>query len=74
MQAALADAERRQLAAKIDELARAAEAVLLGGVATHFPNTTLEWDAPNLKFKNCPDAARYLRRTYRKGWEVRGLS
>jgi predicted dehydrogenase len=50
------------------------EAVLLGGVATHFPKTTLEWDAAKLTFRNTPDANRLVRRTYRKGWEVRGLS
>ena len=50
------------------------ESVLLGGVATFFPNETLEWDANNLSFKNKPDAARLIRRTHRKGWEVTGLS
>ncbi|MCI0680766.1 MAG: Gfo/Idh/MocA family oxidoreductase [Gemmataceae bacterium] len=50
------------------------EAVLLGGVATHFPKTTLEWDSAKLVFRNTPDANRLIRRTYRKGWEVRGLS
>jgi predicted dehydrogenase len=50
------------------------ESVLLGGVATHFPGQTLEWDAPQLKFKNVPDANRLIRRTYRQGWEVAGLS
>lgn len=49
------------------------ETVLLGGVATHFPQTTLEWDSGALKFKNNNDANRYVRRTYRKGWEVKGL-
>lgn len=49
------------------------EAVLLGSVATRFPNTTLEWDAPALKFTNLPEANQYVRRTYRKGWEVQGL-
>jgi len=50
------------------------EAVLLGSVATHFPKTTLAWDAAKLKFKNLADANRLLRRRYRKGWEVKGLS
>jgi predicted dehydrogenase len=50
------------------------EAVLLGGVATHFPKTTLEWDSAKLTFRNTPDANRLVRRTYRKGWEVNGLS
>jgi predicted dehydrogenase len=50
------------------------EAVLLGGVATHFPKTTLEWDSAKLSFRKSPDADRLIRRSYRKGWEVNGLS
>jgi predicted dehydrogenase len=50
------------------------ESVLLGGVATFFPNQQLEWDATAMKFKNKPDADYLIRRTYRKGWEVPGLS
>jgi len=50
------------------------EAVLLGGVATHLPNTTLQWDAAGLQFKNVAQANQLVRRTYRKGWEVKGLS
>jgi len=49
------------------------ESVLLGGVSTHFPGQQLEWDAAGLKFKNCPDAERLIRKSYRKGWEVPGL-
>lgn len=50
------------------------ESVLLGGVATHFPNERLEWDAAALKIKNKPDAAHLIRRPYRNGWDVPGLS
>jgi predicted dehydrogenase len=50
------------------------ESVLLGGIATHFKNQTLEWDAARLTFKNVHDANRFIRRTYRSGWEVPGLS
>ena len=49
------------------------EAVLLGGVATRFPKTTLEWDAAKVKFSNVAEANAFVRRTYRKGWEVKGL-
>jgi len=45
-----------------------------GGLATRFPNTTLKWDAAGLKFTNQAEANQYLRRPYRKGWEVKGLS
>jgi hypothetical protein len=48
------------------------ETVLLGGVATRFPHTTLEWDASALKF-NVAEATHLLRRSYRKGWEVAEL-
>jgi len=50
-----------------------AEAILLGTVAIRMPGTVLQWDAPNLKFPNSPDAERLLRRTYREGWKVEGL-
>ncbi len=50
------------------------EAVLLGGVATHFPQTTLEWNARKLKFTNVKEANHLVRRTYRKGWSVKKLS
>jgi len=49
------------------------EAVLLGSVATRFPQTTLEWKASALKFTNVKEANQFVRRTYRKGWEVKGL-
>jgi len=49
------------------------ETVLLGGVATRFPHTTLEWNAADLKF-TLAEANSFLRRKYRKGWEVAGLS
>ncbi len=50
------------------------EAILLGTVAIRVPNTLLAWDAENLSFPDHPDANRYLKRAYRKGWEVRGFS
>lgn len=50
------------------------EAVLLGSVASRFPKTTLEWNAKKLKFTNVKEANQYVRRKYRKGWEVKGLS
>jgi len=61
-----------QTSAHFDYAGPLTETVLLGGVATRFPQTTLQWDAPNLKF-NLSEADALLRRTYRKGWEVAGL-
>jgi predicted dehydrogenase len=49
------------------------ETVLLGPLATHFTNTTLEWDSKRLRFDD-REATDLVRRTYRKGWEVKGLS
>jgi len=46
-----------------------AESVLLGAVA-HRTGKKLEWDAENMKATNAPEADQYLRREYRKGWEV----
>lgn len=49
------------------------EAVLLGGIASRFPKTTLKWDSAALKF-NESDANRFIRRNYRNGWAIKGLS
>ena len=34
----------------------------------------IEWNAPKMKFQNSPEASRYIRRRYRAGWEVKGLT
>ena len=49
------------------------EAIILGTVAIRVPGQLLEWDTANMKFPNHPEAEKYLRRTYRKGWEVKGI-
>ncbi len=46
------------------------ESVLLGSVATRFPQQTLAWDAAGLKFTNVAEANAFVRRTYRVGWET----
>jgi hypothetical protein len=46
------------------------ETILLGTIAIRCPGRKLEWDAAAMKFPNCPEAERYLKRTYRAGWEV----
>ena len=45
------------------------ETVLLGTVAFR-AGEKLEWDAKNLKVTNCPEANRFTRRSYRKGWTI----
>ena len=49
------------------------EAVLLGPVATRFPQTKLEWNSAAVRFSNSTEAGMYLRRSYRAGWSVKGL-
>jgi predicted dehydrogenase len=49
------------------------ETVLLGCLGTRFPLKTLEWDAAKLLVTNEPAANQFVRRLYRKGWEVEGL-
>ncbi len=49
------------------------EAVLLGSVASRFPKQELKWNAKALKFTNVAEANQFVRRAYRKGFEVEGL-
>jgi predicted dehydrogenase len=50
------------------------ESVLLGPVATRFPHVTLEWNAARLRFRNSPEASKFVRTRYRAGWKIKGLS
>ncbi|HXG63257.1 MAG TPA: Gfo/Idh/MocA family oxidoreductase [Planctomycetota bacterium] len=45
------------------------ETVLIGIVAFR-TGKALDWDGEAMKAKNCPEAEPYIRREYRKGWEV----
>lgn len=45
------------------------EIILLGCVALQV-GRRLEWDGPNMRAKNAPEADQYIKRTYRKGWEI----
>ena len=45
------------------------ETVLLGNVA-YRTGQSLDWDAAALKATNCPAADKYIRKEYRRGWEV----
>ncbi len=49
------------------------ESVLLGCLATRFPGVSLEWDPVALRVTNVGAANAFVRRHYRKGWEVDGL-
>lgn len=65
--------KRKNGDANFDYAGPMTEAVLLGSVASRFPNQTLEWDAAAQKFPKTPAADSFVRRVYRKGWEVAGL-
>ena len=49
------------------------EAVLLGNVVIR-AGQKIEWDSKNLKVTNSTDANRLIRKQYRKGWELEGLT
>ena len=49
------------------------EAVLLGCLASLFPNQLLEFDTKSLTFPNSEAATAEVKRQYRKGWEVAGF-
>jgi len=46
-----------------------AESVLLGVVA-HRAGQKLQWDPVNLKAVGCPEADRFIHKSYREGWKV----
>jgi len=45
------------------------EIILLGCVALRV-GQKLEWDGPKMRAKNAPEAAQFVKREYRKGWEL----
>lgn len=45
------------------------ETCLLGNIAKRM-DARIEWDAPNLKVPNLPEANRHVRTEYRKGWTL----
>jgi hypothetical protein len=49
--------------------AKLTEVVLLGNVAFRTGHK-INYDARNMRAKNCAEAERYLRREYRKGWSL----
>jgi predicted dehydrogenase len=49
------------------------EAILLGCLATHFPEEKLEWEAEKLAFRGHEAATQLVTRAYREGQEIPGL-
>jgi predicted dehydrogenase len=52
-----------------DKAAYLTEIILLGCVALR-AGKKLEWEGPNMKAKNAPEAAQFVKREYRKGWTL----
>jgi len=52
-----------------DVAAYLTEIMLLGCVAMR-TGKKLEWDGPEMRAKNAPEAAQFVRREYRKGWTL----
>ena len=47
-----------------------AEWLALAAIALHVPGK-LEWDAKNLRFTNSPEASKFVKPVFRKGWELK---
>ena len=45
------------------------ETMLVGNLALR-TGKKIEWDAEKLEARNCPEAARFIRRPYREGWTI----
>jgi hypothetical protein len=55
--------------ANFDYAAPLTEIVLLGNVALRL-GKPIQWDSKNLTATNAPEASQFIRRQYRKGWDV----
>jgi predicted dehydrogenase len=64
---------KAKTSAPFDYAGALTESVLLGPLATRFPKMTLEWNSGKARFKNSPEASRFVKREYREGWKVKGL-
>lgn len=53
--------------------AKSTEMVLMGTIALRFPGQKLNWDAGKMSFPEVPAANKFVKREYRKGWEIEGL-
>lgn len=57
-----------------DQTGPMAEAIILGTVAIRVPDQRLDWKPGAMRIPNCRTAEALLRRRYRPGWEVAGVS
>jgi predicted dehydrogenase len=64
-------AGRTDTAAPFEYGARLTEFALLGNLAQHVgEGKKVEWDGPNMKVTNIPELNQWVKRPYRKGWEI----
>jgi hypothetical protein len=52
-----------------DFAAKLTETILLGCIALRV-GKKLEWDGPNMRTTNAPEAAQFVKREYRNGWKL----
>jgi predicted dehydrogenase len=64
---------KKKPTANFDYAGPLTEAVLLGCLASIFPSQTLEWNAEKMVFTNSEAATKFVKRSYRPGWEIAGL-
>ena len=62
--------QKGQAVADFDYAGPFTETVLLGNVALRYPGTRLQWDAPNMKVTNMPEANQFVQHRYRTGWTL----
>ena len=55
--------------ANFEYSAKLIEIILLGNVALR-SKKLIEWDGPNMKARNAPEAEKFIKGEYRKGWEL----
>lgn len=46
------------------------EWVVMGNLCLKFPGQKLQWDAEQLSYTNCPEANKWIKPVYRKGWSI----
>jgi hypothetical protein len=66
---AIAEGKPSVALSNFDYAAMLTETILLGNVAMRV-GKKLEWDGPNCKVTNVPEAEKYIKREYRKGWTL----
>ena len=50
------------------------ESILMGNLSLKYQGQVLNWDGAAMKYTNNEEASKYVKRVYREGWEMEGLS